>query len=501
MRFRSNHSTGSREAGRDSAVAAKLKKALTQHQKGNLREARSVYQQVLKLEPANVDALHLLGVVAYQTKKPSEAVDLIDRSIAMGQANPAAYNNRGMALLDLKRFEDALESFDQAMRLQPNNPDLLNNRGRTLNELKRSDEALDAFDRALKVAPDHLQTHNNRGVTLQSLRRFDEALQSFERALKLKPDYAECYWNLAQYYFLTGDFARAWELHAWRPSIRRTNHAYARHRRSAPLPADLIGQHVLVVGEQGLGDELFFLRFVPGLRERGARVTYLADRRLVPMLERAEIVDRVLSSDGKPGASDIQLMAGDLPWLLGAGQDDIPPPFPIPPLAKLVAEFRTRLETFGPPPYVAVTWRAGSGSVRTLFKEVPLDRLAGVVAPLDARLVAIQRLPEEGEIASLERAAGRPVQDLSAANSDLEAMLALMSLFDRYITVSNTNLHLCAACGRPCYVLVPSPPEFRWMAGGEESPWFPGYRVYRQEPTGDWSRALDRLATDQKTDW
>jgi hypothetical protein len=88
------------------------------------------------------------------------------------------------------------------------------------------------------------------------------------------------------------------------------------------------------------------------------------------------------------------------------------------------------------------------------------------------------------------------VHDLSALNEDLEAMLALLALVDEYVGVSNTNMHLRAGVGRTARVLVPQPPEWRWMAVGEASPWFPGFRVYRQHVDGEWRDALARLSRD-----
>ena len=91
---------------------------------------------------------------------------------------------------------------------------------------------------------------------------------------------------------------------------------------------------------------------------------------------------------------------------------------------------------------------------------------------------------------------GRPVHDLSALNEDLESMLVLLSLIDDYVGVSNTNMHLRAGAGKTARVLVPAPPEWRWMAEGKESPWFPGFSVYRQRYDGSWEGALAELQQD-----
>jgi hypothetical protein len=108
-------------------------------------------------------------------------------------------------------------------------------------------------------------------------------------------------------------------------------------------------------------------------------------------------------------------------------------------------------------------------------------------------LLALQRDPQRGEIEELSARAAMPVHDLTALNEDIEALLALI---DDCIGVSNTNMHLRAGAGRTARALAPWPAEWRWMISGNESPWFPGFRVYRQDPDGDWSAALGRLQAD-----
>jgi hypothetical protein len=161
-----------------------------------------------------------------------------------------------------------------------------------------------------------------------------------------------------------------------------------------------------------------------------------------------------------------------------------------------------QLAALGPPPYLGLTWRAGTaperqrGSGWSLHKAIPLDPLGAVLRQVDATWIALQRHPEPGEIGRLADLAGKPLHDLTALNDDLESMLALLALIDDYAGVSNTNMHLRAAAGRAAKVLVPQPPEWRWMAAGGKSPWFPGFRIYRQEFDGNWGNAFDRLATD-----
>ncbi len=168
----------------------KFMEGFARHQSGQLARAQELYQQVLRSQPAHFDALHLLGVIAYQTKNPLEAVDLIAKAIAIDPENAAAHNNHGTALQALKRFDEALDSYDRALGIKPDYAEALNNRGNVLRELKRLDEALASYDGALRVKPYYAPALNNRGMVLQDLKRSDEALDSYDRALSVEPLYA-----------------------------------------------------------------------------------------------------------------------------------------------------------------------------------------------------------------------------------------------------------------------------------------------------------------------
>jgi hypothetical protein len=154
---------------------------------------------------------------------------------------------------------------------------------------------------------------------------------------------------------------------------------------------------------------------------------------------------------------------------------------------------RARLESVGPGPWTAVTWRAGVPGIT--LREVPPASLGNTLAGVPGTVLIVQRKPAPDDVAAFNGALGRAAADFSDVNDDLEAMLALMALVDRYVSVSNTNVHLRASAGKPSHVLVPHPPEWRWFAEGT-SPWFPDASVYRQGTDGNWSGALTELAKD-----
>jgi protein O-GlcNAc transferase len=177
------------------ALQAKLNQGLALHRQGKLADAERCYGEILQRQPDNFEALHLLGVIARQTRRPAEALASYDKAIALKPDHAVAHYNRGNALTDLKRPAEALASYDSAIALKPDFAEAHYNRGNALRDLNRHTEALVSYDKAIALKPDFAEAHNNRGTVLTKLKRPAEALASYDRAIELKPDVAEAHNN------------------------------------------------------------------------------------------------------------------------------------------------------------------------------------------------------------------------------------------------------------------------------------------------------------------
>ena len=177
-------------------IEAKFRQALALHQGGQYSQAQALYTDLLKTHPDHsADALHLLGMIALQTKKPQKAVELFDSAIAINSNNGAFYSNRGVALKELKQYDAAVASCDKAIAIKPDFAEAYFNRGAALQGLKQLDAAIASYEQAIAVRPDYAVAHFNRGAALQGLRQLDAAAASYDKAIAIKPDYAEAYSN------------------------------------------------------------------------------------------------------------------------------------------------------------------------------------------------------------------------------------------------------------------------------------------------------------------
>ena len=169
-------------------IQSLLEAAVERHQNGNLAAANMIYEEIRKIDPDNVVALQLSGVLACQVQQYEASLSLFSRAIYLKPDYAEAYNNRGITFKDMGQFDDALADYSKAVSLKPNYIDALYNCGIALQQLNRLDEAIVSYSKAISLRPNYVKALNNRGNIFKDLDRLDEALADLSKAVKLKPD-------------------------------------------------------------------------------------------------------------------------------------------------------------------------------------------------------------------------------------------------------------------------------------------------------------------------
>ena len=177
------------------SITSKIQDAVALHQQGQLGLAEALYREIVRVEPDNAEALHLLGVIAHQTGNHQDAVDLISRAIATRPNAASYYSNRGIALQELKQLEAAAASHEQAIKLKPDFADAHYNKGNVLHELKQFEAAVESYDKAILLNPDNAKAYYNRANALEESKQLHAAVASYDRAIFLNPDYSDAHSN------------------------------------------------------------------------------------------------------------------------------------------------------------------------------------------------------------------------------------------------------------------------------------------------------------------
>jgi tetratricopeptide (TPR) repeat protein len=466
-------------------------------------EAEKSIRAALAMNPRDDQLLHLLGVALIRQQREEDAIEPLQKAISLNRRDAEYHNALGCALRNVGRVGEGVESLQRAIKLEPGLQDAHFNLGQGYQRLGEFAKAEEKFL--------FVQRQNAGDVeviaALSNLHWFlgdhERALQDLRAGIAANPGSGDIRFLLGEQLLTLGRYEEGWFQYLWRVNrhafLQKVRLPFDSPQLLTPLPASLEGATLRVHAEQGIGDDLFFLRFVRYVRERGARVVGTITPRLLEMVGRSGALDHCEpAADRIPPTTDYRLL-GDLPYLLEAHRLAIPRAVRFDPLPARIAEIDARLHGLARP-LIGLTWRAGTGpetgNRNALFKEVPFGKFVTLAERLPGTLLVLQRQPKAGEVAALAAACGSRVVDFSALNADLEAMHALLARLDDYVGVSNTNVHLCAALGRSARVLVSRSVEFRWMASGPESPWFPGFPVYRQGEKGDWVQAMDGIVRD-----
>lgn len=480
------------------------------HRSGDLAGAARGYREVLEAAPGHGEALHFLGVIAWQQGRPGEAEPLLRRALDTGATAPR-HCNLGGVLRQKGDLPGALAAYREALRLDPGDAtaraglkDALAGHGFALAEGQAFAEAEAAFRELLALEPRHGAALNNLGKLVQRQGDLAAALALFDRALAVDPGYGLGRFNRGLCALGMERLPEGWaDLEA---SVRLWIHAMDR-RRDAPWSGrplwdggSLDGKRILVWGDQGLGDELLFAGLIPELQARGARVHADCEPRLAPLLERSFPGLRAWPRGGPgPGPEEVDLQAPGL-WLALRLRPDFDA-FPrrggyLRADPGAVAGLRARGEALGCRRLTGIAWRSGPAD-RPSPRGLPLMELAAALPHEGVTYVDLQYGDTSAERAEVQ--ARFPdfelIHDESVDQlSDLERFAAQVAACDDVVTIGNTTAHVAGSLGVPGLVLLPVQSlTWYWFRERPESPWYPGLDLLRQRAAGDWSAPLEEL--------
>jgi tetratricopeptide (TPR) repeat protein len=506
------------------SAAEAISAALEHHSAGRLDEADKLYRQVLVREPSHPDALHLLGVIYGQRGQPQTAVDLISRAlkvrpdaaqfhchlaenlralrkyeeatasfqraIALAEDDPAIHNSFGAALAEMRRYDLAIDQFRQAIEIKRDFADAYSNLGAALAATDALDDAIAALQTALQLNPNSRGAQNNLGNVLFNKGKISEAIGVFEKIASVNPNDPKIHANLALGYLLLGDYSRGWREHEWRlkvPEIVGTRQFSQPHWDGGNLD----GKTILLHPEQGFGDIIQFVRFVPQVAACGGRVILESPVELFRLFEQYRNIAQVVQRDHPLPHFDVQCPLVSLGSVLNITAETIPSQMPyLKADPGLVRRWRQRFDDGKKYLRVGLAW-AGRPEPRN--RSVRLTEFSPL-ASMDS--VVFYSLQKKG-IAAAQAAdppAGMRLIDWSADLTDFAETAALIEHLDLIVTIDTAVAHLAGAMGKRVWVLLQRIPDWRWMLDRTDSPWYPTMRLFRQVKTGDWAEVLQRVA-------
>ena len=498
--------------------------------------ARQNIEKYLKTYPDDAQAISVLALAYYDLKDYPKARDLLQTSIEKRGHSPHLYYNLGKTYFQLKSFAEAVKAYDEAIRLQPGYVDALIGKavshrelkefetaactleqaiilepyraeshffyGNVMRDMEENQAAIDAFETALSIKPDYIDAAINCGTAFKEMDRMEEALGSYNRALMLDPFHPEANYNKALALLLDGQFNQGWELYEWRLRSSDVMNKYIRHETVNKAP-EWDGQplegHLLVIAEQGLGDQIFYAGMLGDLTPHVRSVTVCIEPRLIPLLSRSYPAMNFITPDQLTQADgfDAQIYVGSLGRFYRNDEDgltNVRTPY-LQADAERTTQLRNKLKQEGRL-ICGLSWRSKNADYGEQ-KSLSLAMLSQALCLPGFDFIDLQYGDTRDERQTLEADTGIRLQKLDDIDNfkDIDDLAALINACDIVVTVSNTTAHLAAALGKPTLVLLPQTSAlfWYWHRQSEHSPWYPSARLFRKDELGDWPTVIDAL--------
>jgi len=400
----------------------------------------------------------------------------------------------------------ALEQFEFLVGQKPDNTNYAFQRANVLNTINKTEDALQEYNRLLIKHPDNPIINYNIAYTNKKLGKIDKALPYYYATIQKDPNHAEAHFGLGLAYLATEDFIRGFEEYEWR--WKRTSQKST--AREYPQPewdgSSLANKTIFLYAEQGLGDTYQFIRYAQELKKMGASVIVAVQNPLVQVIGLCPYIDKVIGLSEQPPQFDYYAPLMSLPRICKTTSKTVPNTTPYLYADKKLTETWKKKLAADTNIKVGVCWQGNDQYSTAFLRTVVAAKciLLKQLAPLAAiPNVSLYNLQKETGTDQLNDDYGFKLisfdADFDATNGRFMDTAAVIANLDLIITVDTSIAHLAAGLGRPTWVPLPEPADWRWMLKRVDSPWYPTMRLFRQPTQGDWDSVLATITKELKT--
>ena len=470
--------------------------------KGRQKEypsALALFEKASRYLPDRPDILFNFGIICQSVGDLDRAVALWERAVALDPTMKDAHYNLGKAFRELQRPDQAEKAYRRALSLFPGDAQTLYNLGNLKFQQDDYDEAENFFRRATRAQPSWGNPWVNLGMTMSRNGRYADAEQCFCEALRRNPENAEAHWNRALTLLQGGNYLLGWPEYEWRFKRDKWQSFYPyRH----PVPRwngrSFEGQRLLVHDEQGLGDTLQFLRYLPMVKALGGTVIFETKNTLLALLKDPAGADQVVSRSPEGNLEldyDRYVPLLSLPAIFGTTLQTVPNRVPyLFADNELVHRWAAKLNPL-PGFKIGICWQGNPAYGADRQRSVPLKYFEPLARMENVQLISLQKIhgcrqlaQMSSDIAILDL--GRKLDETTGVFMDTAAV---MQSLDLVVTSDTAIPHLAGALGVPVWLLLPHVPDWRWGLSGENYRWYPTMRLFRQRIPGDWEDLFKKV--------
>ena len=465
---------------------------------GDFSNARTKFAAAAELSPRDAAPRHALGVAL---RRSGDAAAASAAFLDAARLAPAALEpilSASEALLAARDFAAAIEATNRALKIAPGSFQVYGNQAVAYCELGEFQRAEAAFRQAMRLQPDSPWLLRSLSLFFRTQGRADDAIEAARRAVARDFDDAESHHTLALALLSSGHMREGWQEYEWRWKLKNLpTTRIATEKPRLDGASDTSGQTVLVHAEQGIGDTLQFVRYLPELRRRCARVVLWIQEAAYPLLASFPGADRVVWHARDVGPFDAYISTMSLPYVLGLDKIESPTAPYLWPNQQAAAKWQSAFDREPRGPRVRIVWAGNPTHVNDRHRSLSASSFASLVVRYcgQLRFFSLQ-VGAPDVVGQLRHLPPGSVTDLSPWLTDYAETAGCLAAFDLVVTVDTSVAHLASAMGRPVWLLLPYFSDWRWQHASETTPWYPSMNIYRQNRPGDWDDVFARIATD-----
>lgn len=453
-----------------------------------LDEAREYCATAIKLAPDSVSARTNMGVILCELEQLDEALIFLNNTLVDFPNCAAAYATKGLILTKMEQVEEATDAYEQSLGLDPDCSETYYNYGLMLEKAYRHDEAIVQFERSIQLDPGMACAYNGKGNCLKEQGRIAEALACYDQVIEREANHAKAHFNKGIALLLLGKFAEGWREYLWRYKLPLESCPPYNFPRPHWDGQDFNGKTLLLHAEQGLGDTIQFLRYLPLVKARGTQIIIQCQQPLKELIEENCDVLGVYHRRETLPDFDLHCPLMSLPGFFGTRQHNVPSPSGY---LQTSAEVGFRKpERFS----IGLVWQ---GSIRNHVddrRSIQLEDLQPLSELDNIELVSLQFDDPKNQLEKInwrDKVTECPEWIVGMRNT-----AAVIDKLDMVITVDTSIAHLAAALGKPVWVLLPIVPDWRWLMQGDSSYWYDTIKLFRQTERGNWQSVIKQICVE-----
>ena len=471
------------------------------HQQGKRIEAHNLFKNALKLNPKSYDTHFTLANIQYKERDINSAIKSYKKVIQFNPDFADGHNNLGNALKEKGDLSAAIDSYQKAIQLRPNFPEAYSNLGTALQQKGDLYAAIDSFKLAIKLNPFYPEAHYNLGNVLKDLGHFNDAIDSLEQALKLKPQFPDAKYTLGHILLLTGQYKKGWRNYEYRSKKIKPTIPHAKPQTLKWQGESLKDkEQLLIVSEQGLGDTVQFMRYIPYLRWKGLDVLFCAQDKLHSLIKESKIDSNPLTqtqanlfSNGK------WLSLLSLPNYINIyPQDQIIPKAYITTNETLTNKWKKILSQ-EKKPIIGINWQGNPDTEQHNLRgrSLSLETFSIITKHNNIKLLSLQKGFGSEQLEHCSFIEKFVNSQMEINNTwDFSETASIIANCDLVITSDTSVAHISGGMNKPTWLLLQKIPDWRWGLEGNETSWYPSMRLFRQNKRNDWHEVMERVSIE-----